>query len=212
MKIDPIKGSYYISQGWNAYSTRYPQWGNRHKGIDFAGAKGLVVVSISSGVVVERRARGNWGNLVVVQDGDKKFYYAHLNEFKTFLGKDIQRGEEIGTVGSTGMSTGPHLHLGVKLRENWVDPDPYLTINEEDIENMNFEELKRELEKHFVKRDIRVNQDEQDGSVWIVDNGKRYKVGTQQDDLAMVMSMIAGEKLSDVERNYPITKDRKEVL
>lgn len=76
----------------------------------------------------------------------------------------------------------------------------------------NYEELKAQLKKDFVSKRIELNQDMRDGSVWWVNRGKRYKIGTKSDDISVLASLMCGEQLSDVERNYPITKNRKDVI
>lgn len=213
MTIDPIKGKYTLSQGWNAFSYMYPQWGYRHKGLDFSTYRvpGLESLAICDGVITFAGVDGNWGNLVKMKCSYGEVWQAHHASLRVKAGDQVKRGDTIGIVGSTGLSTGIHVHLGVKVAGDWVDPTPYLSLNEE-AENMSIEELAKALSPYFVKKDVRINLDTTDGSVWIINHSKRYKVGTQPDDIAIAMSLMAAEQMSDAERKFPVTTNRKDVL
>jgi N-acetyl-anhydromuramyl-L-alanine amidase AmpD len=79
--------------------------------------------------------------------------------------------------------------------------------------NMNLDQLEVELKKRgFIKKRVQLNQDMEDGSVWWVDKGKRYKIGTNDDDIAVLAALLSAEQLSDVERAYPVTTNRKDVI
>jgi hypothetical protein len=78
---------------------------------------------------------------------------------------------------------------------------------------MNLDQLEVELKKRgFIKKRVQLNQDMEDGSVWWVDKGKRYKIGTNDDDIAVLAALLSAEQLSDVERAYPVTTNRKDVI
>lgn len=64
----------------------------------------------------------------------------------------------------------------------------------------------------YVKKDVRLNFNSKNGSVWICNNNKRYKIGTKPDDIAVLASILAGEHISEAELKNPITTDRREVL
>lgn len=140
------KGRYYLEDGRSAEKTflatpveftrissrfnkrrRHPILGftKAHNGTDFAAPTGTPVRSMADGVVVFAGRKGPSGNLVVIdhQNG-LKTYYAHLHSIakSTRKGRRVSQKQLIGTVGSTGRSTGPHLHLGVKRSGHWVDP------------------------------------------------------------------------------------------
>ena len=85
-----------------------------HRGIDFAAPKGESVRAIWNGVVVKSRSsRGGYGRIVVVQTGQLRVLYAHLSRRSVRQGDVVAAGDEVGLVGSSGASTGPHLHLGL---------------------------------------------------------------------------------------------------
>lgn len=100
----------------------------QHQGIDFAAPTGTPVVTVAEGTVVHAGRSGGYGNLVVVDHGGGiTTYYAHLSAFGAGIqeGAKVERGQEIGQVGSTGQSTGPHLHYEIRRDGRYLDPaDP----------------------------------------------------------------------------------------
>jgi len=100
-------------------------FGREHQGIDIAVPEGTPVVATHDGMV--RFAGWNdqgYGNLVVVEDGDYTYYYGHLSEFNVESGGQVVRGQQLGKAGSTGNSTGPHVHYEVRYRGDPVDLMP----------------------------------------------------------------------------------------
>jgi len=97
-----------------------------HMGIDYAAPIGTPVFSVANGKVVHIGFSGAFGNLIVLEHpGNYHTYYAHLSNYNVELelGNEVRRGLEIGYVGTTGRSTGPHLHF--ELRKNGIYVDPY---------------------------------------------------------------------------------------
>lgn len=98
-----------------------------HDGVDIPAAMGSPVVSFMPGTVVRAENAGGYGNLVVVDHGNGvSTYYAHLSRITVRPGMRVGAGVRIGSVGSTGQSTGPHLHFEVRNGGRSVDPMPYL--------------------------------------------------------------------------------------
>ena len=94
-----------------------------HKGLDIAAPVGTPIHPIREGTVVSAGKRGGYGNVIVVEHGDgTTSLYAHCEELKAKKGQRVGRGDIIATVGSTGRSTGPHLHLEVHKNGSAVDP------------------------------------------------------------------------------------------
>lgn len=94
-----------------------------HKGIDFAAVKGTPVRSIWNGVVVKSRSTlAGYGRIVVVETEGTRVLYAHLSERKVARGDRVSAGDVVGLVGSSGASTGPHLHLGMYRGRRAVNP------------------------------------------------------------------------------------------
>ena len=108
----PVGG--YISQGY---------W-NLHRAIDIAGGHGDEIVAADAGIVVYSAwDRSGYGNLVIIDHGNGFMsYYAHLYGFYVDVGEMIERGQWIGVRGSTGRSTGPHVHF--EIRYNGVQRNP----------------------------------------------------------------------------------------
>jgi len=94
-----------------------------HKGLDIAAVEGTPITPIRPGTVVSSGVRGGYGNVVVVDHGDgTTSLYAHCHELKVEKGQKVGIGDVIATVGSTGRSTGPHLHLEVHKNGTAIDP------------------------------------------------------------------------------------------
>jgi murein DD-endopeptidase MepM/ murein hydrolase activator NlpD len=105
-----------------------------HQGIDFAAPIGTPIYAVANGKLIHYGPYPAYGNLVIVEhDGNYKTYYAHLSAYNPELvvGSEVRRGLEIGYVGSTGRSTGPHLHF--ELRKNNVFLNPLASRLELDL-------------------------------------------------------------------------------
>lgn len=93
-----------------------------HHGIDYAAARGTPVVTVASGRVVFAGRKGGYGNVVEVKHpSDFLTRYGHLNSIAVRIGANIRQGQVLGSVGSTGLSTGPHLHFEITQRGAWIN-------------------------------------------------------------------------------------------
>ena len=113
------------------YSATFGQAGGwssgHHTGLDFAAPSGTPVFAALAGKVLQEDAGGAYGNHIVVRhDNGVKTLYAHLTSTKVRPGDRVLRGQVIGTVGSTGNSTGPHLHFEVIKNGTQRDPKDFL--------------------------------------------------------------------------------------
>jgi murein DD-endopeptidase MepM/ murein hydrolase activator NlpD len=107
----------------------HPVFGDQrpHTGLDFAAGAGSAIHAGGPGRVVWAGPRGGYGNLVVIDHGNGlATLYAHQSEVKVSFGQDVVTGQLLGLVGSTGVSTGPHLHFEVREKGTPVDPLFYL--------------------------------------------------------------------------------------
>ncbi|GAB3992200.1 M23 family metallopeptidase [Nocardioides marmoraquaticus] len=103
-------------------------WSSNHTGLDFAAPSGTPIVSIAAGTVTETGWAGAYGNrtIVTLEDGTE-VWYCHQTAVGVKAGQTVSSGQTIGSVGSTGNSTGPHLHL--EVRPGGGDPvDPYAAL------------------------------------------------------------------------------------
>ena len=99
-----------------------------HAGVDMAAPSGTHVRACLDGKVLFAGRRGAYGNLVILDHGDGLHsYYGHLLGFAPGMraGRDVKRARNIGLVGSTGRSTGPHLHFGLQRYGQFIDPLAY---------------------------------------------------------------------------------------
>ena len=102
----------------------------QHKGIDIGAPTGTKILAAEDGEVITAGWYGGLGNCVRIQhDGGMVTTYGHMSQIKTTKGKHVQRGELIGLVGSTGNSTGPHLHFQVEINGKDTNPKPYIGID-----------------------------------------------------------------------------------
>ncbi|HVV85932.1 MAG TPA: peptidoglycan DD-metalloendopeptidase family protein [Kofleriaceae bacterium] len=98
-----------------------------HPGLDIAAPAGAPVVAAGSGKVIHAGPAGTYGNMIAIRHADgTETRYAHLSEVDVKVGQQIEGGAFMGKVGSTGRSTGPHLHFEVRRDGKAVDPRPFL--------------------------------------------------------------------------------------
>lgn len=98
-----------------------------HKGIDIAASSGSKVVAAAGGEVVIATYSASAGNYVMINHGSGVYtVYMHMSSLGVSEGQEVKQGESIGSVGSTGYSTGPHLHFGIRENGSYVDPQNYM--------------------------------------------------------------------------------------
>ena len=117
--IWPLPGYTYITSGYG------PRWGSTHSGIDISGGGcyGAGIVAAASGTVIKAASHWSYGNYVIVDHGGGyTTLYAHCSQLLVSVGQNVAQGEKIALVGSTGQSTGPHLHFEVRINGKTQDP------------------------------------------------------------------------------------------
>lgn len=102
-----------------------PRWGRLHKGVDLAASIGTPIYAASNGVVTYAQFNdGGYGNRVEIKSPEGILTtYSHLEVIKCSEGQQVKVGQQIGDMGSTGFSTGPHLHFEVDLGAGYIDPE-----------------------------------------------------------------------------------------
>jgi murein DD-endopeptidase MepM/ murein hydrolase activator NlpD len=115
----PTTGPVTSGFGW--------RWGRMHEGVDIGAPTGTPIVAAAAGTVIVSGWMGGYGNLVVIDHGGGlATAYAHQSSIAAGVGQAVAQGQVIGYVGSTGHSTGPHLHFEVRINGAAVDPLGYL--------------------------------------------------------------------------------------
>lgn len=113
--------------GWRPH----PIYGTRkhHNGVDLAGPKGTAIYASKGGTVSACSYDSSRGYYVIINHGDGfKSYYYHMTHYIVSVGQTVSRGQTIGYMGSTGASTGPHLHFGISYNNSYVNPAYYISI------------------------------------------------------------------------------------
>ncbi|MCI8276877.1 MAG: M23 family metallopeptidase [Clostridia bacterium] len=98
-----------------------------HTGLDIGTSKGTAITAIAPGTVTYAGTKGAYGKLVIIDHGNGiESYYAHCNKIYVSVGEEVDSNTKISAVGSTGNSTGPHLHLEIRVNGKPVNPQNYL--------------------------------------------------------------------------------------
>jgi len=124
--------SIWPANGWvtSGYGRRVSPFTGRphfHAGIDIAASFGTPVIAPASGTVAFAGRKGALGKAVILDHGNRmRTWYGHLSEYEVKRGQRVERGGRLGSVGSTGRSTGPHLHYVVEVKGKTVNPINYV--------------------------------------------------------------------------------------
>ncbi len=116
-----------ISSGFGFRRDPFTRRGAMHNGLDFKGPKGAPIHAAAVGRVSFVGWKGGYGKTVEITHGNGVMTrYAHMTKFTTKLGAQVAPGDTIGGIGSTGRSTGPHLHFEVRIHNRPVNPRTFL--------------------------------------------------------------------------------------
>jgi len=117
----------YISSGFGYRADPFTHGGAFHPGLDFRGPMGAPIYAAAKGFVSFAGPRAGYGKCIEVTHGNGLVTrYAHMSGFRARLGQPVAAGQLIGAIGSTGRSTGPHLHFEVRINDRPVNPRPFL--------------------------------------------------------------------------------------
>lgn len=124
----PIPGYTIITSEFGMRFHPILHYYRNHNGIDIGATTGAPVVAANSGTVITASYVGSYGNVVMIDHGGGIVTnYAHGSKILVEVGQVVERGEVIMEAGSTGLSTGPHLHFEIKINGTFVNPLPYVT-------------------------------------------------------------------------------------
>ena len=123
----------WVTQWFGSTAIDYSRFGMAgHNGIDYSAASGTPVLAAQDGKCYAGFDESGYGRFVRINNQDCQTIYAHLQDVLVTDGQEVKAGDQIGTVGSTGSTTGPHLHFGLKLAgslnpayRDWCDPVPF---------------------------------------------------------------------------------------
>ena len=122
LSVLPVNGM--ITSRYGESSSRRS---SRHTGLDIASSSGTPIKAVTAGTVIFASSSGSYGNLVKIDHGNGvETWYGHCNTISTKVGAKVNAGDVIATVGSTGNSTGPHLHFEIRINNLAVNPQQYL--------------------------------------------------------------------------------------
>ena len=124
--IKPVEGT--ISSVYGYRETATGTVPKDHTGTDIATVTGTKIKSATDGQVVLASEEGDYGKHIKIQIGEVSIIYAHCNRLYVKEGDMVTQGQEIAEVGSTGNSTGPHLHFEIRISERTVDPQKILDL------------------------------------------------------------------------------------
>ncbi len=125
--IKPING--IISSGFGARESEYQNVTGYHTGIDIAADKGTVIKSAMQGIVELVSSEGDYGKHIKIRCNNVTTLYAHCSKIYVKEGQIVGQNQSIGEVGSTGNSTGPHLHFEIRVDDRFVDPLRIVNFN-----------------------------------------------------------------------------------
>jgi len=125
----------------NEFGFRRNPFGGRayefHPGMDIDGERGDAVVAAANGTVITAGYKGGYGNFVEIDHGNGlTTRYGHMSKLDAETGQTIARGRTLGYVGSTGRSTGPHLHFEVRLNDRPINPRFFLPPEPTDLDSI----------------------------------------------------------------------------
>ena len=120
----------FISSGFGYRSDPFTGEAALHSGLDFRGPMGAPIHAAANGTVTFAGSKSGYGNCVEISHGNGMVTrYAHMSAFRARVGQSVAAGDVIGAIGSTGRSTGPHLHFEVRINDRAVNPRPFLEGN-----------------------------------------------------------------------------------
>ena len=124
--IVPVEG--YISSKFGIRNPTTSTVPKNHTGLDIAAISGTIIRSATDGVVIQNSSQGDYGHHLKIKIGDVTMVYAHCKTLYVNEGENVTQGQRIAEVGTTGNSTGPHLHFEIRKADRFVDPQKIINI------------------------------------------------------------------------------------
>ncbi len=141
----PLTSCHVISPFGSRIDPIYGRWAH-HQGFDYRAHYGTPVYAVANGTVVGACFSGGWGNEVKIRHGNGLVsQYAHLSSMSVSGGQKVVRGQVIGRVGSTGRSTGAHLHFGLLSGNNYINPNQLRMVGAEKLNDTHMTIFKNQI-------------------------------------------------------------------
>ncbi len=122
LAVNPVNGRITSRYGANESIRNHT-----HKGLDIAAKTGTIIKAVANGKVSYSGQMSGYGNIVIIDHGNEiQTYYGHCSKLYVKVGSQVKAGQTIAAVGSTGNSTGPHLHFEIRKAGQYVNPIKYL--------------------------------------------------------------------------------------
>jgi len=152
----PVKGarisSYFTKRRWHPILHKW----KAHLGVDYAARRGTPVVAAGSGRIIYAARMGTYGNLIKIRHNDGyETRYAHLKSFRRgiYKGKYVKKGQTIAYVGTTGRSTGPHLHFELRKRGRAINPLRVVQVTTKKLKGKEYKKFLKLKKEYDVKVD-----------------------------------------------------------
>ena len=179
---------------------------HNHKGQDIAAPTGTKVKSVDDGEVVRStptEQSGGYGNFIVIKHKDYYSAYGHLSKREVQKGDKVKRGELIGLVGSTGQSTGPHLHFEIRKTQDGgqIDPKPYLNGSELNSTILADKEDNKGDEKEVKKTDSSTEKETDSSTEKETDSSTEKETETKSTNTSLTGALL---KLIGFNENHNI--------
>ena len=124
--LKPIEG--IVSSRFGSRQSQYQNVKGTHTGIDLATEQGTKIKAAMNGTVTQVSGEGDYGNHIKITQNNVTTLYAHCDQMYVAEGQEIEQGQEIASVGSTGNSTGPHLHFEVRIDDIPINPEDVMVF------------------------------------------------------------------------------------
>jgi len=156
----PVRGarisSYFTKRRWHPVLHKW----KAHLGIDYAARRGTPIVAAGSGTIIWAARMGSYGNLVKIRHSDGyETRYAHMKSFRRGIhrGKRVKKGQTIGYVGTTGRSTGPHLHFELRKHGRAVNPLRVVQVTTKKLKGKQYKKFLKLKKKYDAEIEFHLN-------------------------------------------------------